>query len=72
MTDEITNPVKCHICGCELEKEDCIEEEAKVFCEDCFIEAHHKIQVWILGIIPRNSRKEAGLEGTGQTELQTQ
>ncbi len=65
--------MKCEICGCELEKEDCIEEEGKVFCEDCFIEAHHKIQTcdpWAVRS-KKIFRKEAGLEGTeGLTELQ--
>jgi late competence protein required for DNA uptake (superfamily II DNA/RNA helicase) len=73
LTGEITNPVKCHICGCELEKEDCIEEEGKFFCEDCFIETHHKIQAcdpWA-AYSKKFFRKEAGLEGTeGLTELQ--
>lgn len=70
---EKNNSAKCDICGCELEKEDCIEEEGKVFCEDCFIESHHKIQVcnpWAVRS-KKIFREEAGLEGTeGLTELQ--
>lgn len=73
MTEERTNPVKCSICGCGLVKEDCIEGEGKVFCEDCFIEAHHKIQAcdpWAVRS-KKIFREEAGLEGTeGLTELQ--
>jgi hypothetical protein len=44
LTEGKINPVKCNVCGCELEKEDCIEGEGKIFCEDCFIESHHRIQ----------------------------
>ena len=73
MTEEKTGLVKCEVCGCELEKEDCIEEEGKVFCEDCFIEGHHRIQAcnpWAVRS-KKIFREEAGLEGTeGLTELQ--
>lgn len=73
MTEGKINPVKCNVCGCELEKEDCIEGEGKVFCEDCFIESHHKIQAcdpWAVRS-KKIFREEAGLEGTeGLTELQ--
>ena len=73
MTEGRNNPVKCDICGCELEKENCMEEEGKIFCEDCFIEAHHKIQAcnpWAVRS-KKIFREEAGLEGTeGLTELQ--
>lgn len=73
MTGGKNSPVKCQACGCELEKEDCIEEEGKTFCEDCFIEGHHKIQAcnpWAVRS-KKIFREEAGLEGTeGLTELQ--
>ncbi len=73
MTEGTTNFVKCHVCGGELEKEDVIEEESKIFCEDCYIESHHKIQAcnpWAVRS-KKLFREEAGFEGTeGLTELQ--
>lgn len=73
MTEGKTSLFKCQICGCELEMEDCIEEEGKVLCEDCYIEGHHKIQAcnpWAVRS-KKIFREEAGLEGTeGLTELQ--
>ena len=44
MTEGSTNLVKCHVCGNELEKKEVIEEKGEIFCEDCYIENHHKIQ----------------------------
>ena len=44
MIEGKTSLCKCDICGCELEREDVIEEEDKNLCEDCFIEGHHRIQ----------------------------
>ncbi len=73
MTGGKSNPIKCSVCGCDLKKEDFIEGEGKIFCEDCFIEGHHKIQAcnpWAVRS-KKIFREEAGLEGTeGLTELQ--
>ncbi|MFZ2500128.1 LIM domain-containing protein [Methanosarcina sp.] len=73
MTEGKTSLFKCNICGCEMGKEECIEEEGKLFCEDCYIEGHHKIQAcnpWAVRS-KKIFREEAGLEGTeGLTELQ--
>ncbi|MCQ1534295.1 hypothetical protein FTO70_00990 [Methanosarcina sp. KYL-1] len=73
MTEERTGPARCEACGCELAAEDCIEDEGKVFCEDCYIEGHHKIQAcnpWAVRS-KKIFREEAGLEGTeGLTDLQ--
>ena len=73
MAEEIVSPVVCAACGRELAGEDSIEEEGKVFCEDCYIEGHHKIQAcnpWAVRS-KKIFREEAGLEGTeGLTELQ--
>lgn len=73
MTEGQNTLVKCQVCGCELSGEDCIEDEGKVFCEDCYIEGHHKIQAcnpWAVRS-KKLFREEAGLEGTeGLTELQ--
>jgi len=73
LTEETTNLVKCHVCGGELEREDVIEEEGEIFCEDCYIESHHKIQAcnpWAVRS-KKIFREEAGFEGTeGLTELQ--
>lgn len=73
MAEEIVSPVACAVCGRELAGEDSIEEEGKVFCEDCYIEGHHKIQAcnpWAVRS-KKIFREEAGLEGTeGLTELQ--
>ncbi|MCO5383249.1 MAG: hypothetical protein NHB15_15180 [Methanosarcina barkeri] len=44
MIEEKISLCKCGICGCELEREDVIEEEGKTLCGDCFIEGHHRIQ----------------------------
>jgi hypothetical protein len=73
MVEEKTSPAACAACGRELAGEDSIEEEGKVFCEDCYIEGHHKIQAcnpWAVRS-KKIFREEAGLEGTeGLTELQ--
>ncbi len=73
MTEGRTSLVKCHVCRGELEREDVIEEESKIFCEDCYIESHHKIQAcdpWAVRS-KKIFRAEAGFEGTeGLTELQ--
>jgi late competence protein required for DNA uptake (superfamily II DNA/RNA helicase) len=73
LTEGQNTLVKCQVCGCELSGEDCIEDEGKVFCEDCYIEGHHKIQAcnpWAVRS-KKLFREEAGLEGTeGLTELQ--
>jgi hypothetical protein len=73
LTEEKNAAYKWDICGCELEREDIIEEEGKTFCEDCFIEGHHKIQAcnpWAVRS-KKIFREEAGLEGTeGLTDLQ--
>jgi hypothetical protein len=73
MAEEIISHVACAVCGRELTGEDSIEEEGKVFCEDCYIEDHHKIQAcnpWAVRS-KRIFREEAGLEGTeGLSELQ--
>jgi hypothetical protein len=73
LTEVITDLVKCHICGGELERENIIEEEGEIFCEDCYIEGHHKIQAcnpWAV-LSKKLFREEAGFEGTeGLTELQ--
>jgi hypothetical protein len=73
LTEGRTSLVKCHVCRGELEKEDVIEEESKILCEDCYIESHHKIQAcdpWAVRS-KKIFRAEAGFEGTeGLTELQ--
>jgi hypothetical protein len=73
MAEEITSPAACAACGRELAGEDSIEDEGKVFCEDCYIEGHHKIQAcnpWAVRS-KKIFREEAGLEGTdGLTDLQ--
>ena len=73
MTEGTTSLVKCHVCGGELERENVIEEEGEIFCEDCYIEGHHKIQAcnpWAV-LSKKLFREEAGFEGTeGLTELQ--
>ncbi len=73
MTEGRTSLVKCHVCRGELEREDVIEEESKILCEDCYIESHHKIQAcdpWAVRS-KKIFRAEAGFEGTeGLTELQ--
>jgi late competence protein required for DNA uptake (superfamily II DNA/RNA helicase) len=73
LTERETNHCRCDICGCELDKKDAIEEEDKTFCEDCFIEGHHRIQAcnpWAVRS-KKIFREGAGLEGTeGLTELQ--
>lgn len=74
MTEEQeTSRVKCEVCGCELTEADCIKDEGKVFCEDCYIESHHKIQAcdpWAVRS-KKIFREEAGLTGTeGLTDLQ--
>lgn len=73
MKEGKTSPAVCAACGRELEVEDSIEEDGKVFCEDCYIESHHKIQAcdpWAVRS-KKIFREEAGLEGTeGLTELQ--
>jgi hypothetical protein len=73
LTEGLNTLVKCQVCGCELSGEDCIEDEGKVFCEDCYIEGHHMIQAcnpWAVRS-KKLFREEAGLEGTeGLTELQ--
>ncbi len=73
MTEEKADHVTCEVCGCELAGEDSIEDEGKVFCEDCYIEGHHKIQAcnpWAVRS-KKIFREEAGLEGTdGLTDLQ--
>lgn len=73
MAEEITSPAACAACGRELAEEDSIEDEGKVFCEDCYIEGHHKIQAcnpWAVRS-KKIFREEAGLEGTdGLTDLQ--
>jgi len=73
LTERETNRRRCDICGCELDKENVIEEEGKTFCEDCFIEGHHRIQAcnpWAVRS-KKIFREGAGLEGTeGLTELQ--
>jgi hypothetical protein len=73
LTEGRTSLVKCHVCRGELEREDVIEEESKILCEDCYIESHHKIQAcdpWAVRS-KKIFRAEAGFEGTeGLTELQ--
>lgn len=73
MTEGKISVYKCDICGCELEKEDVIEDEGKTLCEDCFIEGHHRIQAcnpWAVRS-KKIFREGAGLEGTeGLTDLQ--
>lgn len=73
MKEGKTSPAVCAACGRELEVEDGIEEDGKIFCEDCYIESHHKIQAcdpWAVRS-KKIFREEAGLEGTeGLTELQ--
>ena len=73
MTEGRTSLVKCHVCRGELEREDVIEEESKILCEDCYIDSHHKIQAcdpWAVRS-KKIFRAEAGFEGTeGLTELQ--
>ena len=49
MTEEKADHVICEVCGCELEREDSIEEDGKVLCEDCYIESHHKIKTCDFG-----------------------
>jgi hypothetical protein len=70
---EATGSFTCQVCGSILEKGGCIEAEGKTFCEDCYIESHHKIQAcdpWAVRS-KKMFREEAGLEGTeGLTELQ--
>ncbi|WP_440956699.1 hypothetical protein ACSAZK_07305 [Methanosarcina sp. Mfa9] len=73
MAEGKTDQVICEACGCELEREDRIEEDGKVFCEDCYIASHHKIKAcnpWAVRS-KKLFREEAGLEGTdGLTDLQ--
>ncbi|KKH48980.1 hypothetical protein [Methanosarcina sp. 1.H.A.2.2] len=73
MAEEITSPAACAVCGRELAGEDSIKEGDQVFCEDCYIEGHHKIQAcnpWAVRS-KKIFREEAGLEGTdGLTDLQ--
>jgi hypothetical protein len=73
MTEGKDKSVKCGVCGCELAADDCIEEDGNVFCEDCYIESHQRIQAcdpWAVRS-KKIFRKEAGLEGAeGLTDLQ--
>jgi len=51
LTEGRTILVKCNVCGGELERENVIEEEGEIFCENFYIESHHKIQVcnpWVV------------------------
>lgn len=73
MAGERTSQAACEVCGRELSEEDRLEEGGTIFCEDCYIESHHKIQAcnpWAVRS-KKIFREEAGLEGTeGLTELQ--
>lgn len=73
MTEEKADQVTCEVCGCEMEREDSIEENGKVLCEDCYIASHHKIKTcdpWAVRS-KKMFREGAGLQGAeGLTDLQ--
>ena len=65
--------IKCQSCGKEIAEDEVFATEGKTLCENCYIDAGHKIRVcdpW--GVRSKQIFREShGLEGTnGLTDLQ--